>query len=321
MLDIHRTLGQLNNTISAQTVHTQIETFDGINSEKCKAWFKSLEKIAVLNDMDDSERIKTAFMTARGAVSDFIFRFHKDPEYPFKTWGALKSALTTRFASVTDTEHASALLRTIKQGPEQSIQMYVEQIYNLAEICFEGLEGEGAQEAIERSMIGYFVDGLYDSGLKLKLIRENPHTFEKATKIALEEQNVRKRFALRNGNKQGAHRSQASEPMEVDHTRYPRRCHICNKTNHSAKNCLHRQREVNMIKENNEQWRAGNPIVCWHCNEPNHIRRFCPKLQQYSRDDMSRKQRQDWGRNKPASETFGWGRNSNKSSENWGTLQ
>ena len=76
------------------------------------------------------------------------------------------------------------------------------------------------RRTIENQLIGFFIDGLCQDSLKMKLMRDNPDNFQNAVRIALQEQNLRKRFNSRTSNQSNYHNQHMShEPMEVDHIR------------------------------------------------------------------------------------------------------
>ena len=50
---------------------------------------------------------------------------------------------------------------------------------------------------VESQLVGFFIDGLYHDFLSMKVMRENPNTFQDAVQSALAEQNLQKRFQLR----------------------------------------------------------------------------------------------------------------------------
>ena len=136
-----------------------------------------------------------AYQSSQGAVSDFIQRYLHD--YVGNNWGQLKTELTSRFAEIADPQHAFVLLRKIKQKPEENVQLYAERLLSLAEEAFTGQNG--GVSAIERQLVGFFVDGFAYDYLKMKVMRENPTTLQAAVASAMTEQNLRKRFNLRLG--------------------------------------------------------------------------------------------------------------------------
>ena len=99
---------------------------------------------------------------------------------------------------------------------------------------------------VESQLVGFFIDGLYHDFLRMKVMRENPKTFQAAVQSALAEQNLRKRFPLRtNDTHSGITRNE--EPMEIYHTRPQKKCFLCKNVGHLAKHC--RSRSVNVVKQ------------------------------------------------------------------------
>lgn len=136
----------------------------------------------------------------------------------------MKTELTNRFGQITDPQHALSLLRDVRQGKDQNVTLYAEQLLSVA-----------------RQLIAYFIDGLAHPYLQFHIMRDNPQTLQPAVHSAVQEQNLRKRFFLRSGREYGQYDRYRSlnthEPMEVDHFRPTRKCQICNMTGHTAKYC------------------------------------------------------------------------------------
>ena len=302
---LQATMENLNVAISAQSLGSFVDKYEG-EPKDFKGWVRSVEKYSLLNNLDDRRKINTAFLASKGPVSDYIFRWTTDTDGDQQTWDRLKQDLTVRFSLVTDAEHASTLLKKIKQGPNRSVQMFAEEIHSLAEITYRGLHGAGARAAIERQLISTFIDGLHSDSIKWKIMRDAPTTFERAVTLAMDEQNLRKRFNVRTGHSEEYSDVKRHTPMEVDHTRARIRCHICQRVGHRARDCR-QARPVNLVTSNNLrlqpeprhnfQPRPNHPtqlnggqatIICWHCQRPGHIRRHCEQLrEQMNRMNMS----------------------------------
>ena len=89
-----------------------------------------------------------AYQSSLGAVSDFIQRYlHGNVG---SNWGQLKTELTSRFATITDLQHAFVLLPKVKQRTDENVQLYAERLLSLAEEAFTGQNGGVA--AIERQL-------------------------------------------------------------------------------------------------------------------------------------------------------------------------
>ena len=164
-----------------------------------KEWIKSVEKYCLNMSFDDSNKIKVAFLTASGPVSDYISRWRESQER--KTWDVLKEGLTKHFSDIANTDTARAMLRSIRQGPDEFVSAYSGRMYNIAKDAFLEVDPANAEAKliIEREIINHFIDGLKHASVKYRIMRANPSTFDEASKLALEEQNLRRRFEVRNG--------------------------------------------------------------------------------------------------------------------------
>jgi hypothetical protein len=121
----------------------------------------------------------------------------------------------------------------------------------------------------------------------MKVLREDPRTFNEALQIAMREQNIRKRFALRQDNEPRQNRykskqnnkfhSQDETPMEVDHFRQ-KRCNKCKRQGNLARDC--RVRTANEIHNLSRQGFGGprqvsNSKNCWKCGQLGHLSKDC----------------------------------------------
>ena len=128
------------------------------------------------------------------------------------------------------------MLRRVRQEKNESVQLYAERLLAIAEDAFQG-QDQADLAAIERQLVGFFIDGLVYDYLKMKVMRENPDRLQAAVHIAMNEQNLRRKFNLRTGRD-----DPVTEMMEVDHARLSR-CQICRRLGHEAQNCRSLRRE------------------------------------------------------------------------------
>ena len=278
-------IGALTNTVTAQGVGTKIEVYSG-EPKGFKDWLKSIEKYALLTNADGPQTKRIAYQASKGAVSDFIHRYIQ--ANPNNTWDQLKNELAARFSEIQDSQHAFTMLRQTKQKSGETVQIYAERLFSLAQEAFASQQGGLA--AVENQMIGFFVDGLMYDYLKMKILRENPNTFQAAVTVAMNEQNLRKRFDLRST---GNPSPRKEEPMEIGHLR-PRTCYNCHRQGHIKKNCpklkgtYHQKGYVNMVGEQRQRAnyqsnfrgnRDRQQMLCFHCHSPGHFKRECPQLQ------------------------------------------
>lgn len=110
------------------------------------------------------------------------------------SWNDLKQFLKNRFAEITESSHALAIMRKMRQNSNESVQIFAERILQVAE---EAYTSENEHEIIQKQLVDIFTDGLSLDFLRMKVLRENPKTLENAVQVATREQNLRKRLALK----------------------------------------------------------------------------------------------------------------------------
>lgn len=314
LTNLDATLSSLKTSYSTQGLRDIVTPYAG-DSNKCREWLTNVEKFAELNGEETNNgKIRLAYMSARGAVSDFIKRFTAETPRDEITWPNLTKNLIAHFSVVSDSEHAHDVLRKIKQRPGETVSFFSERIYELAKDAYadHDLENKpGAKEMAERQLVNYFVDGLSDRSVKLKVLRKGCRTLGDALAVARDEATFIRRFELRNP-RQYRDRARAveqdidggEEPMDIDvaqlRTRrecrkcgrmghYARdctrgtsrnlvRCLRCDQFGHMARDCKNRSdtHEIHTETQNGAQRRS---IICWHCNKPGHIKRECPEFQ------------------------------------------
>ena len=72
---------------------------------------------------------------SQGAVSDDIQCYLT--EHPDNTWEKLKGELNVCFAEVNDQQHAFTMLHKAQQHKAETVQVYAERLYALAQDAFE----------------------------------------------------------------------------------------------------------------------------------------------------------------------------------------
>ena len=84
--DLAGQLAGLSTTVGAQGISQIITPFEG-DPRKFKEWVKSIEKYAVLTNMNQDKVKLVAYQASKGVVSDFIHRYLN--ENPRDTWATL----------------------------------------------------------------------------------------------------------------------------------------------------------------------------------------------------------------------------------------
>ena len=73
----------------------------------------------------------------------------------------------------------------------ETVQVYSEKLYALANDAFATVD----KGVVESQLVGFFIDGLFHDYLRMKVMRENPKTFQAAVQSALAEQIQGKGFS------------------------------------------------------------------------------------------------------------------------------
>lgn len=268
--DLTVQLANVSAAVGTQSIAQIVPAFSG-NSKEFRAWIKAIEKYAMLTELGDDKKKLVAYQSSSGSVSDFIQRYLRENRN--HTWEQLRTELSSRFAEITDPQHAFMLLRSVRQQPNENVQIYAERLLSLAQEAFVNPQQQDLA-AVERQIIGFFIDGLSHDYLKLKVMRENPVNFAAAVTSAMNEQNLRSRFDLRTGkNYTSDGYEHEHEKMDIDHIRPARRCKNCNRRGHIERDC--RLRQINAVEQQDRS--TGRNTRCYECNELGHIARNCPR--------------------------------------------
>ena len=302
MSAINGTLTQVKSLLEGQSAHN-IPPYTG-NPREFSSWLKRLEKNAILSGADDAQVKNLAYMTSDGPVSDWIRRRIMSPTHAQETWDTFKANLAQRFAEISDPQYAFTLLKRECQKPNEPVVMWAERLINLINTAF--LNQNMNSELIDKQCIGFFVDGLTSHSLKFRLLRNNPDTLQKAIDLAVEEENLQRRFDLRIGRSASKRDYNAAfqtlgknkyrhtedvyptrhthqpplydlrdiEPMEIDHFRHKRPCPRCRMPHSKSSPC--RTRQVDVVENTRPAPRSTPLLHCRQCNRQDHLTRDCP---------------------------------------------
>ena len=91
-----------------------VKTFDGHDGTKFKQWVKYIERYARMARLNDGDIPTIVHIACTGPVADFVQRYLD--EYngtdASPSWIQLKKLMTKRFAEISDSTNAMAVLRT-----------------------------------------------------------------------------------------------------------------------------------------------------------------------------------------------------------------
>lgn len=282
------TIGAQTRALNVQAIAQFIKSYDGSNSTDYKRWIKDIERYALIHKCDDEQKQLLTFQTSSGPVADYVKRYLEGGQG--RTFEGLKAALAAGFSDITDVSHALSLLSKCRQKPGQNIQLYANEMQNFVNEAYDPQKVK--DQIVQQQLVEFFTDGLREDGIRLKIMRERPKTFDKAVDLAMGEQNLRERLALRSHTRGGSFnpvskfntsRESGHEPMVTDHIRPKRGCFKCGRSNHTAKECRSKFRgQVNEVTTSQQS--AENPRGCWICADLGHFKKDCPlrKKPQYT---------------------------------------
>lgn len=308
-MDLAQVLASLTDKLGRVGLSGTIAPFNGIPSQ-LNSWIKSIDKSAVINDFSDANKVQIAFQYSTGKVSDFIQRFLDQNNNA--TWAELRRELESRFGEIKNQQSKFAELTRIRQNPGENVQLFAERLLTLAEEAYGNVQN--GLNVVEEQLIMFFTEGLIDSSVRAKLIRQNPDRFVEALNIATTEQNICERIKMRSTFEYSQPRehvkpreqcsryreepsritftgyrsrdSDGFEPMDINYARRRvNRCSFCHKTGHSIADCRTRQaKQINEVRhavrsvDRRERLDSRREPRCWFCGRPGHMQNECREL-------------------------------------------
>ena len=176
-----------------------VPLFNG-DAENFRQYVKDVERYSHLARLNDSDIPHIVHMTCTGLVADFVSRYFDDCQSENKiiSWKVLKDLMAKQFGQVIDSQHVMSILRTVRQGQDETVQMYFEKFIQIAKDAYPSVEGhEEVQTLIQKQLLDMFCDGLCHDFIRLKILKGDPKSLREAYEIALSEQNLHKRFNIR----------------------------------------------------------------------------------------------------------------------------
>ena len=236
-----------------------------------------MKKASTLVDDDDDRLRALALETLQGPAADFLSRKIKtDPTLSFDQ---IKKVMTDQYSDLADSQLALRQLRKTKQRLDENVQNYAERLIVLCDDAYPGDDID--TEHIQNQLVETFIDGVKDSAIARKLIRQRPTSLDEALQIATQEQQTARAFELR----------REETPMEIDaisqiEQTMEKRINVLTTKVDNALTMMVAAVQTQYPQQNQNKERTyphktkyeftdtGRPI-CAHCKKIGHIRAKC----------------------------------------------
>ena len=111
-------------------------------------------------------------------------------KYQENSWEELKSELKVRFAEVNYPHHAFTMLHKLRQVKHESVQVYAERLYALANDVLTKVDNT----VVESQLVGFFTYGLYMRFSIREGHKRKSKNISGCSKSALAEKNCKRDF-------------------------------------------------------------------------------------------------------------------------------
>ncbi|KAL5265293.1 hypothetical protein ACHWQZ_G006134 [Mnemiopsis leidyi] len=217
--------------------------------------------------------------------------------------GMLVEAVKRDMFPVTDARILRTTFHKMRQGRGENVEQYAQRVMDEAERIYpDRTEREGAA-------INVLISGVKDSEIKRKLFAGSvSEDFVGMTKLAIQEEHILEAIGMRSGSQMEpiapmfCVRKKDENQGVVNCQKCGKRghvagscwsevvCQLCNRTGHVASVCWDLAASIcqdDITASSSAQSEGVQPVVCFNCQEPGHIQRFCNRHQGGGNENQS----------------------------------
>ena len=155
--------------------------------ERFRIWVSDMERYYLFVGTPEDRKSELALVTTAGQVGEFITGILNNDRRI--SWRDLKSRLNRHYNDTKRPVELLTELAKITQNRGEKMRSYIQRVINTAEGAFNP-DWQG-HEIVRGIVKDFFIEGLYDDGVKIAGLRGSPGTTEEAYELAVAESKLR----------------------------------------------------------------------------------------------------------------------------------
>lgn len=278
--------------------------------ETWKVWFTRFKEVTKRQGLNDDERLDLLLPKLQGDAGDFVFDQLNSKIR--NNYSLLKHELKNRFRKVENPKTYGAIFAARKQRSNESIEAYAADLKKL----YDKAHAKRDAKTREEDLLRKFLDGISDTKASFHVeFAKDPSSIDEAVDEIINFQEVRKKqrgntrrievlsdssdddldpdihiarapgkpvrqTVAKDSKKENTSSMEATlkqiiQQLDALKKNTDNNKHLCNPYN-QATNGYSASQATNGPYRDNSRSNFSGPVLCYHCNQPGHIKRNCP---------------------------------------------